>query len=468
MLDLAVTGGRVVTPDLDATIDVGVADGRVVLLAEPGRLPAAERTLDATGCFVFPGGIDSHVHYDLHLSDLMSAQSAAAGSVAGVWGGTTTYVDFSHQSGDGGLVDSVADKLDRTRAQAVSSDWALHAMLTGPFPSSVPAEIRETVSMGVTGFKVFTTFSAPPGSAIPGMYTDDGRIFSVMEELAASGDGNLLVHAEDDCLIDHHVRKLYAAGTPGIENVSRARPNIAEEAAISRMVLLSRRTGAPLYVVHVSSAEGVEVIARARAEGVQVTGETLHNQLHFTPEVYAEPDGMKYMNFPPFKAQGDQDRLWSALAAGELHTVASDDFTIPLARKLAGENVDGTTGGHNGVETRMLQLFSEGVATGRITPRRYAELTATNPAKLFGLHPRKGDIAIGSDADLVLIDPAATTTVRQQDLHSDCDYSVWDGVTFSGALKATVLRGTVLVHDGEWVGPLGTGRFVPSGRPTLT
>jgi dihydropyrimidinase len=468
MFDLTITGGRVVTPTLDAVLDIGVKDGRVVALAAPGLLPTeGTRTIDATGQFVFPGGIDSHVHYDLHLSDAMSAQSSQIGSEAGIWGGTTTYIDFAKQSGDESLVGSIEGKLKVTQSQPVSSDYALHSMLTGAFGLSTPGEITEAISGGINGFKMFTTFSAPPGSSIPGMFTDDGRIYSVMRQVAEAGDGNVLIHAEDDCIIDYNVRRLYAAGTPGIEHVSEARPNLAEEAAIERMILLSRRTGCPLYIVHVSTAEGVEAIARARSQGVRVTGETLHNQLRFTPEVYARPQGMKYMNFPPFKAQGDQDRLWAALAAGELHTVASDDFTIPLDRKLSGSNVDNTTGGHNGVETRMLYLFSEGVTTGRITPQQYADLTATQPAKIFGLHPRKGDIAIGSDADLVLIDPAATTTIDQANLHSGADYSVWDGMTFTGALTATILRGTVLVQNDEWVGPRGAGEFVPSARPTF-
>jgi dihydropyrimidinase len=216
----------------------------------------------------------------------------------------------------------------------------------------------------------------------------------------------------------------------------------------------------------VSSRWGVEAIREARARRLPVYGEVLHNYLTFTSENYATDEGLLYHNYPPLKSADDQATLWSAIAAGDLDTVASDDFTIPKQAKLSGPVVDNVPGGHNGVETRMDVLFSEGVASGRLPIQQYVRLTAENPAKLFGIYPRKGTIAIGSDGDLAIIDPNARETLQLDRLHSACDYSLWDGWKLRGKVRATVVRGSVLTRDGEWVGPEGAGRFVAASAPS--
>jgi dihydropyrimidinase len=271
-----------------------------------------------------------------------------------------------------------------------------------------------------------------------------------------------MVHCEDDCIIDYNVRRLYAQGRQDGRNIYLARPPLAEEAAIRRMLLLSERSGCPLYVVHVSSDSGVAAIADARRRRVPVFGEVLHNYLAFTSDNYADEEGTLYHNYPPLKSSHDQDSLWAAIARGDLDTVASDDFTIPKTAKLSGRAVDNVPGGHNGVETRMDVLFSEGVAKNRISIEQYVRLTSEDPARLFGIYPRKGTIAVGSDADFALIDPRARHTIRLESLHSDCDYSLWDGWELTGKVVTTVLRGSVLTSGGEWVGPEHAGHFVPA------
>jgi dihydropyrimidinase len=210
----------------------------------------------------------------------------------------------------------------------------------------------------------------------------------------------------------------------------------------------------------------VEAIRQARSSRLPVYGEVLHNYLTFTSERYASNEGLLYHNYPPLKDQADQDELWRAISTGDLQTVASDDFTIPKAAKLSGPYVDNVPGGHNGIETRMDVVFSEGVTSQRLDIVRYAQLTAENPAKLFGIYPRKGTIAIGSDADLALVDPSWTGRLSLSDLHSACDYSLWDGWELRGRVRATVLRGRVLVRDGEWTGPTNCGEFVPASALT--
>lgn len=463
MLDLVIEGGTVVTGGSAVLADVGIADGRIVLIGLPGALPSdASERLDATGKYVVPGGIDAHVHFNIKVTEAMSAQSAVDGSRAAAFGGTTTFVDFAFQSGEGSPVEAVQSKIDELGGQGPNVDYGLHLMLTGPLSFAAMDEIPAVVAGGVSSFKMFTTFAE--GSASGNLLSDDGRIWGVMERTHRAG-GLVQVHCEDDCIIDYHVRGLYRDGQQAARNIHRARPPLAEEAAIRRMILLSERSGCPLYVVHVSSTLGIDAIREAKARRLPVSGEVLHNYLAFTSENYALTDGLIYHNYPPLKSPADQAALWTAIADGGLDTVASDDFTIPKAAKLSGPMVDNAPGGHNGVETRMNILFSEGVAQRRLTIERYAQLSAENPARLFGIYPQKGAIAVGSDADVIVIDPSVRETIRLSGLHSDCDYSVWDGWELEGKVTTTILRGSVLVRDGDWVGETGSGRFVRAGSP---
>lgn len=465
MLDLAIEGGTVVTGASSVRADLGVQDGHIVLIAQPGALPRdVTDRLDASGMYVAPGGIDAHVHFNIRVTEAMSAQSAIDGSRAAAHGGTTTFIDFAMQAGDGSPVKAIEAKLEELAAQRPNVDYALHLFLTGAVSFGAMDEVAEAVSGGVSSFKMFTTFSA--GSASGDLYSDDGRIWGVMQRVQRAG-GIVQVHCEDDCIIDYNVRRLYSEGQQAGRNISIARPPLAEEAAIRRMILLAHRSECPLYVVHVSSTWGVEAIREARTRRLPVFGEVLHNYLAFTSDNYAAEEGLLYHNYPPLKSAADQSSLWDAIAGGDLDTVASDDFTIPKAAKLSGPMVDNVPGGHNGVETRMNVLFSEGVARGRLSIEKYVQLTAENPAKLFGIYPQKGTIAVGSDADLILIDPAARETMRLNQLHSACDYSLWDGWELQGKVSTTILRGTVLVRGQEWVGQQGLGKFIPAGGPQL-
>jgi dihydropyrimidinase len=464
VLDLAVVGGTVVTGHTPVRADIGVKDGRIVVISAPGSITGdTSETLEASGRFVVPGGIDAHVHFNLNVTEAMRAQSAVDGSRAAAFGGTTTFIDFALQAGDQSAMEAVEAKVEELRGQRPQVDYALHLMLTGAVGLEVMDELKGVVDSGVSSFKMFTTFSGE--SASGNLYSDDGRIYGVMQQAERAG-GMVMVHCEDDCIIGYNVQRLYAAGMQHGRNIHLARPPLAEEAAVRRMALLARRTGCPLYVVHVSSSWGVEAIREARAARLPVYGEVLHNYLTFTSERYAADEGLLYHNYPPLKGSSDQDELWRAAASGDLQTVASDDFTIPKAAKLSGRQVDNVPGGHNGIETRMDVLFSEGVASQRLDLARYVRLTAENPAKLFGLYPRKGAIAIGSDADLAVIDPAWSGRLSLAELHSACDYSLWDGWDLRGRVRATVLRGRVLVQDGRWVGPTGAGEFVPASALT--
>lgn len=462
MLDLIVRGGLVSTPTATLPLDVGVKDGRVALLAAPGSIGVeAAHVEDASGCHVVPGGIDAHVHFSFAVTETMRAQSSAAGTRAAAFGGTTTVIDFAWQRDSDSLLTAIDRRKELFAAERPHVDYAFHAMMTGAITFEALEEIPEAIGEGVSSFKTFTTFSG--ASASGSIHTDDGRIWGVMQQAARHG-GLTMVHCEDDCLIDFHVRRLYREGHEHGSNIAEARPSIVEEAAVARMLLLARRSGSPLYVVHVSTVEAAEAIAQARGRHLPVYGEVLHNQLVFTREAYHRHNGLCFHNYPPLKSTADRDALWAGLRA-DLSTTASDDYTVPLREKLAGQRVDNLTGGHNGVETRLGVLWSEGVAKGRLSVDRFVELTSAGPAKVFGLYPQKGALLPGCDADIVVLDPGLRQRLTLDALHSDCDYSVWDGWECDGYPRATIARGEVLVRDGVWVGSQHRGRFVRCGVP---
>lgn len=465
MYDLIIKNGLVATEHDVLPFDVAVHDEKVAALGTRGQFDevGAEKVIDADGKYLVPGGIDSHVHYDLSISEAMSAQSPVDGSRAGLFGGTTTYIDFSMATPDQGLLDSVQGKMAVTAKQKPHSDYALHAIMTGNWSMDNAEQIKDAISGGVVSFKFFTAFSG--SESIGGMMTDDGRIYSAMLETEKHG-GITMVHCEDECIIDFHTRKLYKEGRQQFWNIGEARPPLAEEAAVRRMLLLSRRSGSPLYIVHVSAMESVEAITEARIAGVDAFAEVLHPNLVFDPELYKQPQGQRYMNYPPNKPIEHREVLWEASADGRLHTMASDDFTIKLEPKLTGDTVDNVTGGTNSVETRMSVFWSEGVTKRNLAITRFVEMTAAAPAKLFGLYGVKGVIRPGADADIVVFDPDQKHTYSQnENLHSAGDFSNWDSWEVHGFPVTTILRGHVMVDRGEWVGPEGIGQFIPGKSP---
>lgn len=467
MYDLIVTNGNVADERHVLPLDIAVKDEKIVAVGTHGQFSGtgADKVIDAAGKFVLPGGIDTHVHYDLSISATMSAQSAEAGSRAGLWGGTTTYIDFSMAGAQDDLVDSIQAKLEQTNSQVLYSDYALHAIMTRDFPLSATGRIAEAISGGVVSFKFFTTFQG--GEALGGMMTDDGRIYSAMQETARHG-GVVMVHCEDECIVNYNVRRLYAEGRQHFSNIGEARPPLAEEAAVRRMLLLSQRTGSPLFIVHVSAKESVDALGEFRTKGAHAFGEVLHPNLVFDPELYKEPGGQRYMNYPPNKTIEHREALWAAVTGDGLHTVASDDFTIPWERKMTGDTVDNLTGGTNSVETRMSILWSEGVVKRRLSVPRFVELTSANPAKIFGLYGRKGVLRPGADADIVVMDDSFTHAFKQgENLHSDCDFSNWDGWEVRGLPVTTILRGNVMIDKGAFAGPKGIGTFIPGSAPEL-
>jgi len=460
MLDLVIRGGRVVTPDGVGLWDVGVEGEKIATLAASGSLPAdTARVIDAGGQLVIPGGIDPHVHTAWPIPALGGRVLASAGpgqvSRAAIHGGTTTLADFAVWEPGLTLAEAIAKKEDVWREGY--TDHALHVMLQGAPPPDVIAQIPETISGGYPSFKIFTTDVRPVGK---GRMVRLGHLWAVMQAAARHG-GILAIHAEDDDLVMYMYERVEAEGLTDIRHMPMVHSVMSEDIAFRRVMRLARYVdGAALYMVHVSAAPGVEAIAEARADGLPVYGETLHHYASFTADAYLRPDGVVFHTYPSLKYEEDRQRIWRGLVDGSLATVATDELCTPRAIKVRSRHVADATGGHVGVETRVPIVYTEGVAKRGLSLERFVEVTSTNAAKLLGLYPRKGAIAVGSDADLVVFDPRVRRLLRSADLHGS-DYSAWDGWDVHGWPSIVVLRGRVVVEDGQLKAQAGDGQAIP-------
>lgn len=468
MIDLVLTGGLVVTPERTAVLDVGIAGETLAYVAEPGAVePGGGRVFDVTGKIVLPGGVEAHAHIFEPMyrgwtgGEEVWLQSPEGATRAAVFGGTTTVLSFAfmavhvvEQEFDANLAVEHRKEVFAGRSYA---DYAFHPVLTGTPSEATIASVGEAVVDGSATVKLFTT-DLTTGQA--GIRIDNGSALAVMRECAERG-AMVMVHAEDDDLIKYAEAKLARDGCDRLEYVHLVHTTVGEELAVRSVARLAEEAGAGLYVVHVTGREPMDAVSELRARGQSVYGETLHNLLCFSTDAYSGPEGARYHIGMGLKPPGHQESLWAGLADGRLSVLATDEYTTSLAVKLAGTTIQTTPGGHAGIETRGIIGFSEGYAGGRITLERFAEVFSTNPAKLMGLYPRKGAIAPGSDADLAVWDPTVTRTIAMEHLHHDSDYSPWEGWEVRGWPVMTILRGKVVVADGELLGSPGDGRWLP-------
>lgn len=451
--DLLVTGGTVVTPTSVEALDIAVKDGVITALGAPGSFAAqgATKVLDATGCYVVPGGVDPHVHYEMGFGAVFSEDRKY--TVAPAWGGTTTVIDQVFHEGDASLVQTVEER-KASAAGRMAVDYSFHALLSANPTFEVIEEIGDVIRGGIPTIKCLTTY---------GWMSDDGHIWGVYNEVAKQG-GLAIAHAEDDAIANWLTAKLLREGKTHGAHIIDTRGPLVEEAAVRRLSLLAERSGCPLYFFHVGAGSAAAAIAEYRQRGVPIYGESLISYLSFTADKLWDDEnkGLLWNNYPVIKHQADQDRLWRAVLADELQVVSSDHFCTTAETRYVhmGTRVDNLQAGQAAVEMRLPVLWSRGVAEGRIGLRRFVELSSTNAAKLMGLYPKKGALQAGSDADITVIDPNASWQVRWQDHHMVADYNCWEGWELKGRVKATVLRGTTLVQDGSWVGPTQSGEFL--------
>lgn len=466
MLDLVVRGGTVVTPDRIATLDVGVAAGKIEVVAEPGTLRAdGERVIDAAGCLVLPGGVEAHAHIGEPAHKGWTAgrevmlQGPSGTSRAAAFGGTTTVASFAFLGVHAPeSFDPVRAVEERTALFAGDCyiDFTFHPALVGNPPPVVVGRLRDAIEAGIPTFKAFTTCVT---TAQHGVKMDDGPLLEVLRALADHG-GLLLVHAEDDELVTFMEASLKERGADAWYNLHLVHSALSEEIAFGKVISLARVAGAAVYFVHVTAGAGLELIREARAGGRPIYGEVLHNYLAFTADDYKRPDGGKIQTYPALKTADDRDALWRGLADGTISTVATDEYTTDWKTKVGGRTVETACGGHAGIETRGIIAYTEGVATGRLSLRRFVDAFSTAPARILGLYPRKGAIAPGSDADLAIWDPNARWTVTLDQLHHDGDYSIWEGWPCVGRPVTTIVRGVSVVEDGKLVGSPSHGQWL--------
>jgi dihydropyrimidinase len=462
MLDLAIRGGQVVTPQGAGRWDIGVQGEQIALVAAPGTLPEAGRVIDATGKIVVPGGVEPHTHLAhfiaMHPDENLFTLGPEEDSRGMAFGGTTTHVDFCFVRPGGDVATAIEQRAARWKGNSYV-DYTFHVALQGPLPLKVFDQLPEAIQAGFPSFKVFTTEVLPPHPKRNPYRLDFGRIQLAMEKVAPHG-GIMVVHAEDHDIVQFMYEKLREEGRMDGVNLPLVHNKLSEALSFRRTIHLAEATGAAIYFVHTSAQEGVDAVREARAKGQPVYAETLHHYACFTAEDYKRPRGFCYHTYPSLKYPEDQAALWDGLLRDGVSTTATDEFPTSLALKLRGKTIEDVTGGNLGAEARMGIVYTEGVGKRKMSLERFVQVTSSNAARILGLYPRKGTIAPGSDADVVLIDPTLRKALTREDFHVS-DYSPWEGWEILGWPVTTVLRGKVLVEGGRLVRDARDGQLVP-------
>jgi dihydropyrimidinase len=455
-----IKNGTLVSAENASLLDVLVENGRVVALATGGSgladswLAGADQILDASGKLVIPGGVDAHTHMEMPFGGTTSADTFETGSRAAAFGGTTTIIDFAIQDRGGSLL-AALDSWQAKAEGACAVDYAFHVIISD-VTDSTPKEMDKLVGDGVTSFKMFMAY--------PGVfYATDREIFEVMDRAAHNG-ALIMMHAENGIAIDAIVAAARARGETEPVVHGMTRPAELEGEAVHRAIVLAQVAGAPVYIVHVSSAPALAAVAEARHRGQSVFAETCPQYLFLSEEELGRPgfEGAKFVCTPPLRARHHLEALWQGLRTDDISVVGTDHcpFNYAGQKELGIDDFTKIPNGLPNVENRM-ELIYQGVADGRISVTRWVEVTSTNPAKIFGLYPKKGTISPGSDADIVVFDPLASHTISASTHHMAVDYSCYEGWAITGRVDTVLSRGRQVVDAGSYTGAPGHGRFVP-------
>ncbi|PWB20513.1 dihydropyrimidinase [Comamonas sp. JNW] len=452
---LLIRGGTVVNADREERADVLLVDGKIVAVGEgaAAQAPAGTETLDASGQYVMPGGIDPHTHMQLPFMGTVTADDFFTGTAAGLAGGTTSIIDFVIPAPQEPLMD--AYRKWRGWAEKSAADYSFHVAVTW-----WSEQVREDMGVlvrdeGINSFKHFMAYK----NAI--MCDDETLVNSFRRALELGAMPT--VHAENGELVYLLQQEVARMGITGPEGHPLSRPPMVEAEAANRAIAIADVLGVPIYVVHVSCIEAADAIARARARGQRVYGEVLAGHLTIDDSVYRHPDyatAAAYVMSPPFRPKEHQEALWRGLQAGHLHTTATDHCTFCAEQKAVGkDNFAKTPNGTGGVEERMAVVWDAGVNTGRLTPSEFVAITSANTAKLFNVYPRKGFVGVGADADVVLWDPKATKTLSAKTQHSKGDFNIFEGRQVTGLPSHTISRGRVVYANGDLRAEKGAGQY---------
>jgi dihydropyrimidinase len=461
MLDLVIRSDRVVTPAGVGAFDVAIQGEKIVALGAAGTFTSgsASQLVDATGKIVMPGGIDPHVHCKWYspLPDgtVLHTDPPSVVSRAALYGGTTTLIDFARWTHGNTVQQAIAKRHEDWTAQCYC-DYSFHVMVEGDLPPEIFDQLAEAVRAGYPTVKIFTTDITPSRK---GRMVDFGDIWEVFK-VVAQERGMCVMHCEDNDIVMHMYDKLIREGRVGFEHMAEVHNAMSEELSFRRVLGIARNVpGIALYFMHVSAASGVEAIQEARASGMPMYGETLHQYLMYTAEDYKRPNGQIYHTYPSLKSENDRKGLWAGTVNNTIHTVATDEVCCSLKLKTHGKRIDDTTGGNVGVEPRVALMYTEMVGRRRYSVEKFVDLVSTNAAKIMGLYPRKGALAAGADADITVLDPAKRRTIRKEMLH-ESDYSPWEGHEVDAWPVLTVLRGKIVVDDGRFLGDAKDGHYL--------
>ncbi len=428
---------------------------RIKAQAQPNTFSPQEvdEVVDATGKLVLPGLIEPHVHFNSPFMGTTTVHDYDNGTIAAAYGGVTTIIDFSTQPKGGSLLENLGKKEEEAKGKAYI-DWSMHGILLDASPLTLK-EIPELIEAGVPTYKCFTTYKHADR-----MMDDDG-LLRVLDATARYG-GMLMVHCENDTIIEHHLRRHVEEGHFAWIYHARSRPPAAENVAIQRVIDLMTEVTAPVYIVHTSTAESVTLIHLARARGLPIHSETCTHYLALTEEKLLGENGHFYICSPPLRTQRDVDALWMGLKNNCIEVVSTDDAGVPTADRIRlGEGrFDRVPNGMPGIEPRLDLLHTEGVHKGRITLPQLVAITATNVARLFGLYPQKGHLGPGADADVVIYDPTVRWTMSSKTLHMNTDFCPFEGWQIVGRVQSVLNRGEFVIRDGALVGKPGRGRRI--------
>lgn len=453
MIDLLVKNGSVVTPDATLAADVAVKNGKITGLGAWGAFPEAGVVIDARGKLVLPGLLDPHVHIAHPFKEGVSQDDFFTATCSAACGGTTSLIDFAIQWDKTiGLEDAIVTRRNQADGASVI-DYALHACPTVSTQDTLDA-VPGVIASGVTSFKIYMIYRKQ------GRMVDDAILYGMLQGVNAHG-GILGVHAENAPIAEFNEASFLQQGLTGPEYFPLSKPNMVEAECIHRALYLNHCAGGRLYIFHLSTAEGLQMVRDARARGDVVLAETCPHYLTLTEDVYKGPDGANFICSPPLRSPSDIDALWGGISDGTISAIGSDHCGFGKNQKATGQgDFSRTPNGLPGIETRLPVIYTQGVTKGRIDVNRMVDVMSTGPAKIFGLYPQKGMIQPGSDGDLVVFDPDDAWVLSSDALNSPVDWTPYEGMKVRGSVHATVAGGKLIVQEGRFLGQKGDGRFL--------